>query len=109
MGDHGPARKGHYSRPFRSHILQNQPEKMDTKEYGNMLQPILIPKGERVPAKNARGWDKKCQKADEQAQEGAWLDGGDMAQVRAITIQHERDEVCAALQYADSVHCLTEE
>ena len=30
------------------------------------------------------------EKADEQSQEGAWLDGGDMAQVRAITIQHER-------------------
>ena len=49
------------------------------------------------------------EKADELAQEGAWLDGGDMAQVRAITIQHERDEVCAALQYADSFHCLVEE
>ena len=32
-----------------------------------------------------------------------------MAQVRAITIQHERDEVCAALQYADSFHCLVED
>ena len=49
------------------------------------------------------------EKADELAQEGAWLDGGDMAQVRPITIQHERDEVCAALQYADSFHCLVED
>ena len=49
------------------------------------------------------------ERADEQAQEGAWLDGGDMTQVRAITIQHERDEFCAALQYADSFHCLVEE
>ena len=28
---------------------------MDTKEYGNMLKPILTPEGKRVPAKNARG------------------------------------------------------
>ena len=49
------------------------------------------------------------EKADELAQEGARLDGEDLAQVRAITIQHERDEVCAGLQYADSFHCLVEE
>ena len=36
------------------------------------------------------------------------LDGGDVAQVRAITIQQER-KVHAALQYAASFHCLVEE
>ena len=36
------------------------------------------------------------EKADELATEGAMLDGGDMAQVRAVTIQQEREEaVCA--------------
>ena len=33
------------------------------------------------------------EKADELAKEGARLDGGDMAHVRAITIQQEREEV----------------
>ena len=37
-------------------------------------------------------------KADECAKEGAMLDGGLGAQVRAITIQQEREEVHAALQ-----------
>ena len=32
-----------------------------------------------------------------------------MAQVRAITIQQEREEVDAALEYAASFHCLVEE
>ena len=47
-------------------------------------------------------------KADEPAKEGANLDGRDVAQVRAITIQQER-EVYAALPYAASFHCLVEE
>ena len=37
------------------------------------------------------------------------LDGGFMAQARASTIQQEREEVHAALQYAASFHCLVEE
>ena len=37
------------------------------------------------------------EKADELAKEGAMLEGGDTAQVKAITIQQEREEVCAAL------------
>ena len=37
------------------------------------------------------------------------LDGGDMAQVRAIMFQKEREEVYAALQYAASFHSLVEE
>ena len=49
------------------------------------------------------------EKADELAREGAMLDGGDMAQVRAITIQQEREYFCAALQCAASFHCLVEE
>ena len=49
------------------------------------------------------------EKADELAKEGARLDGGDMAQVRAITILQEREEVYAALQCAGGFHCLVEE
>ena len=48
--------------------------------------------------------------ADELAKkEGAMLDGRFMAQARASTIQHEREEVFAALQYAASFHCLVKE
>ena len=32
-----------------------------------------------------------------------------MAQVRTITIQQERQDVCAVMQYAASLHCLVEE
>ena len=48
-------------------------------------------------------------KADELAQEGATLDGGGVAHVGAITVQQERGEVSAALQWAASFHCLVEE
>ena len=44
-------------------------------------------------------------KADELAKAGALLDEGIMAQARASTIQQEREEVYAALQYAASFHC----
>ena len=37
------------------------------------------------------------------------LDGGDVAQVRAVTIQQERKDVHAALQHAASFHFLVEE
>ena len=37
------------------------------------------------------------------------LDEGFMAQARANTIQKEREDVYAALQYAASFHCLVEE
>ena len=49
------------------------------------------------------------EKADEPAKEGARLDGGDMAQVKAITVQQAREEVYAALQNAASFHCLVDE
>ena len=49
------------------------------------------------------------EKANERAKEGTRLDGGEMAQVRAITIQEESTEVSAALPYAASFHCLVEE
>ena len=45
-------------------------------------------------------------KADESAKEGLMLDEGFMAQTRAKTVQQEREEVYAALQYAASFHCL---
>ena len=49
------------------------------------------------------------EKADELAKAGAMMDGGEMAQVRARTVQQEREEVYAALQYSASFHCLVEE
>ena len=49
------------------------------------------------------------EKADEQAKEGAMLDGGGMEQVRASTNQQEQEGVYAALQYAGSFHCLVED
>ena len=45
------------------------------------------------------------EEADEQATEGARLDGGDVAQVRAVTIQQEREEVYAAFQHTAGFHC----
>ena len=52
---------------------------------------------------------KGTEKADGPAKEGAMLDGGDMAQVRAITIHQEREEVHASLQKAASFLCLVDE
>ena len=49
------------------------------------------------------------EEADELAKEGAMLDRGFMAQARAGTVQQEREEVFAALQYAASFHCSVEE
>ena len=49
------------------------------------------------------------EKADELAKAGAMLDEGFMAKTTAKTVQQERKEVHAALQYAASIHCLAEE
>ena len=49
------------------------------------------------------------EKVDELAKAGAMLDEGFMAEARAKTVQQEREEVYAALQYAASFHCLLEE
>ena len=46
------------------------------------------------------------EKAVELAKEGALLDEGFMARTRAKTVEQEREEVCAALQYAATCHCL---
>ena len=48
------------------------------------------------------------EKVEELAKEGAMVDGGLMAQVRAFSVQQERDEVYADLRYAASLHCLVE-
>ena len=40
------------------------------------------------------------EKADELAKDGALMDGGGKAQIRASTVHQERDEVHAALQHA---------
>ena len=49
------------------------------------------------------------EKADELAKKGAMLDEGFVAEARAKTMEQEREEVCAALQYAASFHCLVED
>ena len=49
------------------------------------------------------------EKADELAKAGAMLDEGFMAEARTETMQHEREEVYAALQYAASFHCVVEQ
>ena len=49
------------------------------------------------------------EKADELAKAGATLDEGFMPEARAETMQQEREEVYAALQYAASFHCLVEQ
>ena len=37
------------------------------------------------------------------------MDGGEVAQIRASTVQQDREEVRAALQCATGFHCLMEE
>ena len=40
---------------------------------------------------------------------GAMLDGGEMTQIRANTVQQSRQEVYAALRYAANFHCFVKE
>ena len=49
------------------------------------------------------------ERADELAKYGAMLDGREMMQIRASTVQQKREEGYAALQHAPSFHCLVEE
>ena len=49
------------------------------------------------------------EKDDELAKEGALVDKGFMAESRAESMQQEREEVYAALQYVASFHCKVEE
>ena len=51
----------------------------------------------------------KATKTDELEKEGPMLDEGFMAEARAKTVQQERGEVYAALQFAASFHCFLEE
>ena len=46
------------------------------------------------------------EKADDLAEDEAMLDRGEMAQITVSTVQLRSEEVCAALQYAASFHCL---
>ena len=48
-------------------------------------------------------------KTDELAKDGAMLVGGEMAQIRASTVQQTREDVYAALHHAAIFHCLMEE
>ena len=47
-------------------------------------------------------------RVDERAKDGALLDGGEMAQIRASTAQQKQEEVHAVLQYAARFQCLVE-
>ena len=49
------------------------------------------------------------EKADDLAKAGAILDEGYMAEAKAETMPHEREELYVALQYAVSFHCLVEQ
>ena len=49
------------------------------------------------------------EKADALAKGGALLDTGFMAEARPETVQQEREELYATLQYAASFHCVVEE
>ena len=49
------------------------------------------------------------EKADELAKAGAMLAEGFVAEVRAVVMKQEREEVYVALQHAASFHCLVEE
>ena len=49
------------------------------------------------------------EKADELAKGGALQDTGFMAEARPETMQQEREELYAALQYTARFHCLVEE
>ena len=49
------------------------------------------------------------EEADELAKAGAMLDEGFFAEARAKTVQQEREEVHAALQYAARFHCFLED
>ena len=75
---------------------------------------------EHIKAHRPRKRSNKCgssrnlslkgnEKADESAKDGAMMDGGVMARVRASTVQQGRREVYAALHHAASFHCLVEE
>ena len=48
-------------------------------------------------------------KADELAKAVAMLDEGFIAKASAETMQQEREEIYAALQYAASFHCIVEQ
>ena len=49
------------------------------------------------------------ERADELARDGAMLDGRDMAQIRASTVQQRREELHAALQSAAKFRWSVEE
>ena len=46
---------------------------------------------------------------DEPATDGATMVGGEMAQIRSSTVQHRREGVYPAVQYAASFHCVLQE
>ena len=66
-------------------------------------------KDEKEMSKYEKFVDEGNKKADELAKASAMLDEGFTAETRAKTVQQEREEVHAALQYATSFHCLVEE
>ena len=95
-------------------------EKTFGKKYMNWLVQAFLWNWEHVKAHRTKKENENIskierfvtggnEKADELAKEGAMLDEGFMAEVRAVTVKQEREEVYVALQYAASFHCLVEE
>ena len=74
-----------------------------------MVRHTVRRKKKEKMAKIERFVTEGNEKADELAKAGARLDEGFMAEMRAVTMKQEREEVYAALQYAARVHFLVEE
>ena len=76
------------------------------EELHSLAAGDIVVEVEHVKAHHTK---KNKKKADELAKAGAMLDEGFMAEARAKTMQQEREDVYAALQYAASFHCFVEE
>ena len=69
----------------------------------------MAPKRKRKICRSLRSFvTEGNNKAHELARAGAMLDEGYMAEAKAKTVQQEREEEYAALQYATTFHCLVE-
>ena len=84
------------------------------KEVHRVHQEGILVEVEHVKAHRSKKENSKCRSSksssqkgnDELAKEGAMLDGGGMAQIRATEVQQKREEIYAASQHASSSHCL---
>ena len=90
------------------------------EEVHRILQEILLLEVEHVKAHRSKNEVQEVtlfkhfvtdgnEGTDEMAKIEAMLDGGDMAQIRASTVQQKTEEVCAVFQYAAGFQYLVEE